>query len=224
MAGGFHLWAHPWWVNLLLFAPVLSFACWRRAGLALGWRQLLYLAAFGVSFGFVEAVVVVYLRAGMALAGGQSVSQLPADGYQQVLASLALFPSRLLAVEICREAATMIMLISVALLTAPKAKERWACFLWVFAAWDLTYYVGLRATLGWPSSLLDFDLLFLIPVPWVSQVWFPVLVSTLALAVVALSTVTTRPVRLKQPASPPATPRPAAPKQVLPGSAPGAND
>jgi hypothetical protein len=105
------------------------------------------------------------------------------------LLSLALFPRRLLVIEICREAATMVMLASVALLAAARAKERWACFLWTFAAWDLAYYAGLRATVGWPSSLLDFDVLFLIPAPWLSQVWFPVLVSALALAAVGLSRV-----------------------------------
>ncbi len=194
MTIGVQLWAHPWWVNLLLLAPVLSFLYWRRHGLALGRRQLFYLAAFGVAFGFVEACVVVYLRTGLAGYGGQSAWQLPApESYQRILSSLGLFPRRLLAIEICREAATMVMLASVALLAAARAKERWACFLWTFAAWDLAYYAGLRATVGWPSSPLDFDVLFLIPAPWLSQVWFPVLVSALALAAVGLSTKAPRP-------------------------------
>jgi len=200
MASGFQLWAHPWWVNLLLLAPVLSFLGWRRGGLGLSRRQLFYLAVFGVSFGFVEAAVVVYLRAGLALAGSQAALQPPAlpANYQQAVSSLALFPRRLLAIEICREAATIIMLVSVALLAAAKARERWACFLGAFAAWDLTYYAALRVMLGWPSSLRDLDVLFLIPVPWVSQVWFPVLVSALALAAIALSTRATRSATLKQ--------------------------
>ena len=81
----------------------------------------------------------------------------------------------------------MIMLVTVALLAGAKAKERWASFLWAFAGWDLTYYAGLWAILRWPSSLKDYDVLFLIPVPWVAQVWFPLLVSTLTLLIVALS-------------------------------------
>lgn len=57
-------------------------------------------------------------------------------------------------------------------------------FLYVFALWDLSYYAGLRATIGWPPSLLTDDVLFLIPGPWISQVLYPVLVSGLtALAV-----------------------------------------
>jgi hypothetical protein len=59
-------------------------------------------------------------------------------------------------------------------------------FLWAFAIWDLTYYAALRATIAWPARLSDMDVLFLIPVPWISQVWFPVLVSTLSVAAVLL--------------------------------------
>ena len=108
----------------------------------------------------------------------------------------------------------MVMLISVALLAARNAKERWACFLWAFAAWDLTYYAGLWATLGWPASLLSLDLLFLIPVPWVSQVWFPVLVSGLSLVGVAWCRGEARPAEVKQPMPPARTP--AAPEEALP--------
>ncbi len=186
----FQLWAQPWWVNLLLLVPVLSYFVWRRKGLLLSWRKLLILALFGVSFGFVEAAVVVYLRTATGVVGHYSsmVSQLqhtPAND-QEAVSSLVRFPQGLHTIEVFREAATMIMLITVALLAGAGARERWASFLWVFAAWDLTYYTGLWTMLRWPSSLKDYDVLFLIPVPWVAQVWFPVLVSTLALLMVAL--------------------------------------
>ena len=60
-------------------------------------------------------------------------------------------------------------------------------FLWTFAVWDVVYYVGLWATVRWPSSLTTPDVLFLIPVPWLSQVWFPLFVSALALGAVLLA-------------------------------------
>ncbi|HVH69643.1 MAG TPA: hypothetical protein VNB49_00850, partial [Candidatus Dormibacteraeota bacterium] len=47
-----------------------------------------------------------------------------------------------------------------------------------------TYYLALWATVRWPLSLRDPDVLFLIPRPWISPVWFPLLVSGLAVAVV----------------------------------------
>jgi hypothetical protein len=59
--------------------------------------------------------------------------------------------------------------------------------------WDISYYAGLWATIRWPTSLTQFDVLFLIPVPWVAQVWFPLLVSVLALIAVGL---TRKPVRV----------------------------
>lgn len=149
------------------------------------------LALFGASFGVVEAAVVVYLRAAADVPGHHSspISQPedPSAAYQKAVSSVAQFPQNLRAIEVFREAATMVMLGSVALLAGAGAKERWGSFLWAFAAWDITYYVGLWATLGWPSSLKDYDVLFLIPVPWVAQVWFPLLVSSLTLLAVVLS-------------------------------------
>ena len=78
----------------------------------------------------------------------------------------------------------MVMLTTVALLGGIGTRERCAIFLWTFAIWDLMYYAGLWATVRWPSSLKDLDVLFLIPVPWVSQVWFPILISVLSLVAV----------------------------------------
>jgi hypothetical protein len=60
-------------------------------------------------------------------------------------------------------------------------------FLWTFAIWDITYYMTLWATLGWPASMTDPDVLFLIPVEWISPVWFPLLVSTLSAAAVLIA-------------------------------------
>jgi hypothetical protein len=149
------------------------------------------LALFGASFGFVEAAVVVYLRTAGGAFGHYSstISELrySSPTYQQAISSLAQFPAALRTIEVFREAATMIMIGSVSLLAGARAKERWGSFLWAFAVWDLTYYAGLWAILRWPSSLKDYDVLFLIPVPWVAQVWYPLLVSALTLLIVALS-------------------------------------
>jgi hypothetical protein len=54
------------------------------------------------------------------------------------------------------------------------------------------YYAGLWATVRWPQSLRDLDVLFLIPVPWVSAVWFPLLVNAMTLAAV-IAAVASRP-------------------------------
>ena len=85
----------------------------------------------------------------------------------------------------------MLMLLSMALLTTVKTKSRLAVFLWAFAIWDISYYVSLWATIRWPQSVQDGDVLFLIPEPWFAPVWFPLLVSGLtALAVLLAKTST----------------------------------
>jgi hypothetical protein len=196
----FALWAHPWWVNLLVLVPAINFFYWRRHPLEITWRQLLYASMFAIGFGFVEAAVVVYLRAAIGLLPGYQltladVTRLSSDIYQQSR-NVQEIPASLLAVEVVREAATMLMLFGVALLAAGRWRERWAFFLWSFAIWDIVYYGGLWATVRWPSSLTTLDVLFLIPVPWLSQVWYPILVSLLCVgAVIAGRTASTgRPV------------------------------
>jgi len=176
----FRLLAEPLWVNLLVLVPPVSFYFWRRTGLALPGRTLALGAMFGVAFGFVEAAVVVYLRAAIGLVAG------PASAVESTM-PLQHIPPSLLAIEVAREAATIVMLVAVALVATHRVRERWAMFLFVFALWDLGYYAGLRATVGWPSSLLEDDILFLIPVPWISDVWYPVLVSSLTVLAVLLA-------------------------------------
>jgi hypothetical protein len=184
------VWAQPWWVNLLVLILLATYFAFRRKGLLLNWQQLFVLALFATAFGFVEAAVVVYLRATVGLLPGYtgtlSELQHSAQNYEQAIL-LSQFPQSLLTIEMYREAATMVMLLSVALLAASRASARWAAFLWIFALWDIAYYAGLWATVRWPASLTDLDVLFLIPVPWVAQVWFPLLVSALTVLAIALS-------------------------------------
>jgi hypothetical protein len=185
--------AQPWWVNLLVLVPPLAWFSWRRGGVSLTPRQLLVAGAFAASFGFLEAVVVVYLRAATGLLPGyqgtlSDVGRKSGQYYVQSQ-SVSQFPKSLLTLEVLREAATILMLVNVALLTSAKSTARAAVFLWTFAIWDIVYYAALWATVRWPHSLSDPDVLFLIPVPWLSPVWFPLLVGGLALAAVLLSRV-----------------------------------
>ncbi len=177
--------AQPWWVNLLGVIPALAYGSWRSRRVRLRFGQLVGSAVFAVAFGFVEGMVVVYLRAAAGLL----------HGYEGTIANLkvppgeviARFPQGLLLLEGFREAATIVMLSSVAFLTAKPARSRAAVFLWMFAIWDVVYYAALRVSIGWPRTLAEPDILFLIPVPWLSPVWFPLLVSGLTMAAVLLT-------------------------------------
>jgi len=186
--------AQPWWVNLLVLVPPFAWFSWRRGGVPVTARQLFISGLFAGAFGFLEAVVVVYLRAATGLLPGyqgtlSDVIRMSGQYYVQSQA-ITQFPKSLLSLEVLREAATILMLLTVALLTSANSRARAAVFLWTFAIWDIMYYAALWATVRWPLSLKDPDVLFLIPVPWLSPVWFPILVSALAMAVVLVSRVT----------------------------------
>lgn len=143
----------------------------RSATVVLAW-----LAAFAVAMAYVEAAVVAYLR----------LLYYP-DGFAiESAASLRPIPPSVLATEIGREAATIVMLAAVALLSAGRDwRERLAHFMWTFALWDIFYYVWLYVLIRWPPGLAAIDVLFLIPCPWIAPVFVPVAIS-LAMIVAAL--------------------------------------
>jgi len=185
----FRLLAHPWWVNLLLLVPLVAYFAFSRKRPQLTSRELLTSAVFALSFGFVEAAVAIYL--GIDLLPGYArtlsdVKRLSADLDRQAQ-QVSNLPPGLLTVEVFREAATMLILLSVAILVKQKRGGRFAVFLWIFALWDIGYYLALWATVRWPYSPASPDVLFFIPVPWTSQVWFPILISILTVAVVLLT-------------------------------------
>ncbi|MBI3984742.1 MAG: hypothetical protein HY344_02255 [Candidatus Levybacteria bacterium] len=189
---GFVLVANPFWVNLLILIPFFLFYYFRKHKLDISRNTLLKTAMFGTAFGFIEAAVVVYLRAALGFLPGFKGTlpdiwrQASTFDYNQQLVINEL-PVSLFTVELVREAFTILMLLSVAFIAAYKFRERIAVFLWAFAFWDIFYYVFLYLTVRWPMSLTTPDLLFLIPVPWTSQVWFPILISTLTIFAVFIN-------------------------------------
>src|SRR5215467_7589867 len=114
----FKLIAEPWWVNLLVLVPPFAYFRWRRGGILLARQQLVTSGIFAAAFGLVEAVVVVYLRAATGLVPGyqgtlSDVMRRSSEFYQQSQAIMQ-FPQSLLTLELWREAATILMLLSVA--------------------------------------------------------------------------------------------------------------
>jgi len=136
---------------------------------------MLLLALFGIAMAHFEGVVVVYLR--------KALGMLDSEGN---LESVEKIPKRFLYIEMTREAATIIMLVVIAYLAGTTWVERGVFFLWTFAFWDLFYYLSLYIVIKWPPSLKAIDVLFLIPVPWIAPVWFPIGVSSLTIVVIFL--------------------------------------
>ena len=130
--------------------------------------RLLCVAVFATAMGFLEAICVVYLRNNLFSPGTDT---------QEIVAQLGPF-----GIEHVREACTIVMLATVAWLAASHFRTRTAMFFLMFGVWDITYYIGLRVFSGWPGSLLEWDCLFLIPVPWFGPVLAPVLISAYMVA------------------------------------------
>jgi len=152
-------------------------------------KRCLIVILFSIAFAYIESAVVVYLR----------VIFHP-EGFCFPMVAFELNPlwRRLLLTEIGREAATMVIITTGAWLFGHRSRERWAYALIIFSVWDIFYYIWLKVLLDWPASVMDWDILFLIPVAWASPVIYPVLVSLamLAVGVVLLRSEADRPMRL----------------------------
>lgn len=124
---------------------------------------LVVMTVFSIAMGFLESAVVVYLRE-IYYPAGFAFPIHPLSG------SLAL-------TEVLREAATILMLLSVGFLAGRNLRERFAWFLYAFAIWDIFYYVFLKLLIHWPESIMTWDILFLIPVMWTGPVITPLAIS-----------------------------------------------
>ncbi len=130
--------------------------------------RLIIVAIFSIVLGYIESAVVVYLR-----------EIFHPNGFEFPLKvfSTVDFDTRLFFTEIGREAATLVLILTACSLFGENRRQRVAYFLAIFALWDIFYYVWLKVMLDWPASIMDWDILFLIPVTWASPVLAPVIVS-----------------------------------------------
>jgi len=131
-------------------------------------KLLLWVTIFSVAMGMLESSVVIYLREMYYPSG----FQFPLKATSYTIAVTEFF----------REMATLIMLLGIGMLVGRNKQERFAWFIYSFAIWDIFYYVFLYLIINWPLSLLDWDILFLIPIMWVGPVWAPILLSILMIS------------------------------------------
>ena len=126
-------------------------------------KQLVWLLIWGMAFAYIEASVVVYLR---------KIYYPEGFVFPVVIAE-----THIAITELFRELATLIIMWATVNLSYKKLQSKLAAFLVIFGIWDIFYYLFLKALLDWPESIATWDILFLIPSPWVGPVWAPVLVS-----------------------------------------------
>lgn len=130
------------------------------------WNRWGMVVIYAMAMAWVESAVVFYLRSMMDRIEPYQSNPLPVIGG---------FAS----VELPRELATLIMLFAVGWLAGRTWRARFGYAAVAFGVWDIFYYVFLKITCGWPHSLLDWDVLFLLPLPWWGPVLAPVLISLL---------------------------------------------
>jgi hypothetical protein len=126
----------------------------------------LLVVLFGAAMAWMEAATVVYLRMLVGRVNPYQLNPLPrfdALGHT----------------ELVRELATLLMLLAVGWLAGRNGRTRLCYSLIAFGVWDILYYVFLAVIVGWPQSLLDWDVLFLLPLPWWGPVIAPVLIAGL---------------------------------------------
>jgi hypothetical protein len=128
------------------------------------WNRWLVVCLFAVAMAWVESAVVFDLRTMVDRIEPYQPDPLPLVG-------------KLGPVELVRELATMIMLFTVGVLAGKTWRVRLGYSAIAFGVWDIFYYVFLKVMCGWPHSLLDWDILFLLPLPWWGPVLAPVLIA-----------------------------------------------
>ena len=128
-----------------------------------GWTVVVI---YAIAMAWVEAAVVYYLRRMMNRIEPYQPHPLPMIG-------------GLGFAEMVREVATLIMLLTVGTLAGRSWRARLGYTAIAFGFWDIFYYVFLKVLCGWPHSLFDWDVLFLLPLPWWGPVLAPVLISVL---------------------------------------------
>jgi hypothetical protein len=97
---------------------------------------------FAIAMAWVEAAVVYDLRVMLDRLNPYQTNPLPIDG---VVGH----------VELVREAATLVMLLTVGALAGRTGRSRLAYSAIAFGVWDIFYYLFLKAMSGWPRSLFD---------------------------------------------------------------------
>ncbi|MEI8289261.1 MAG: hypothetical protein WCH99_07290 [Verrucomicrobiota bacterium] len=130
------------------------------------WPRWWLMVIFAIAMAWVESAVVFYLRSMIDRIEPYQANPFPAIG-------------GFAAVELPREFATLVMLLAVGLVAGRTWRARLGYAVIAFGVWDIFYYVFLKMICGWPHSLLDWDVLFLLPLPWWGPVLAPVLISTL---------------------------------------------
>ncbi|MGI4792050.1 MAG: hypothetical protein ACRYFS_24775 [Janthinobacterium lividum] len=142
-------------------------------------KKLFWWTLYASAFGYVEALVVVYIRRLGGMPPGLDYPAIWASRHLVWSGAGVIAEMRRIGVyetEYTREIATLLLLLGPACAAGRNWRERIGLYLFTFAVWDETFYLWLKLWTGFPQSLGSTDIYFLVPIAWFGPVWFPVLV------------------------------------------------
>jgi hypothetical protein len=128
--------------------------------------QWLAIVIFAIGMAWAEAATVYYLRLMVDRVDPYQAIPLPMSG-------------NLGNIELVREVATLVMILALGMVTGRTRTTRLGYAAIAFGVWDIGYYAFLKFICGWPKSLFDWDVLFLLPLPWWGPVLAPICVASL---------------------------------------------
>ncbi len=132
-------------------------------------------AAFAIAMACMESATVFYIRALVDRIEPYQLNPLPIN-------------NAIGNVELWREAATLVMIATLGMAAGSTWRRRIGYAAITFGIWDIFYYIFLIPMTGWPQTLLDWDILFLLPLPWWGPVIAPVSIAVLMIAWGTLAT------------------------------------
>jgi hypothetical protein len=130
----------------------------------------IWVVVFSIAFAWVESAVVVYLREIYFDGNFKFPLFVKWVGGKHVI-------DPLIRIEFGREIAAIFMLAAVGWMAGKNRCQKFCFFMIAFGIWDIFYYIWLYVMVKWPQSLMTWDLLFYVPLPWVGPVITPLLIA-----------------------------------------------
>jgi hypothetical protein len=127
--------------------------------------NLWFVGVYAIAMAYIESATVVYLRR--------------VYNITDLTTSISRFDPQISSIELGRELATLIMLLAIGWTAGRHLQSRLGFTFFAFGLWDIFYYLWLKVFINWPTSFLDTDILFLLPLPWWGPVLAPVLIAVL---------------------------------------------
>lgn len=139
-------------------------------------RLLVILVLFGVVLGYCEAATVVYIRImyepmhKRVFPDRAPDDLFPAFSFEQWAHEAPAYAQSPV-LEVAREIGTVLGLVLVALAVSPTFRLWTATVFLLLGVTGWSFYFWLKVLMGWPHSPSDWDLIFIVPLPWVGPVW-----------------------------------------------------